>query len=67
VFKILSNGQGDTLERELLTSTKGVLVSDRASALKFWAMHRRQAVHPGGDEPPHAIFEDRAYDDLFSV
>jgi transposase len=42
VFKILSNGQGDTLERELLTSTKGVLVSDRASALKFWAMHRRQ-------------------------
>ncbi len=42
VFKILSNGQGDTLERELLTSTKGVLVSDRASALKFWAMHLRQ-------------------------
>jgi hypothetical protein len=23
-------------------------------------------VHPGGDEPPHAIFEDRAYDELFS-
>ena len=42
VFKILDNGQGETLERELLTSTKGVLVSDRASALKFWAMHLRQ-------------------------
>jgi transposase len=42
VFKILPNGRGDTLERELLTSTKGVLVSDRASALKFWAMHLRQ-------------------------
>lgn len=42
VFKILSNGQADTLESELLTSTKGVLVSDRASALKFWAMHLRQ-------------------------
>jgi transposase len=42
VFKILSNGQGDTLETKLLTSTKGVLVSDRASALKFWAMHLRQ-------------------------
>jgi transposase len=42
VFKILSDGQGDTLKRDLLTSTKGVLVSDRASALKFWAMHLRQ-------------------------
>ncbi|MFM2418259.1 MAG: hypothetical protein RL385_2982, partial [Pseudomonadota bacterium] len=42
VFKVLSNGQGETLERELLTSTKGVLVSDRASALKFWAMRMRQ-------------------------
>jgi transposase len=42
VFKILSDGQGDTLKRELLTSTEGVLVSDRASALKFWAMHLRQ-------------------------
>ena len=43
VFKILSDGQGDTLERDLLTSTKGVLVSGRALALKFWAMRLRQS------------------------
>ena len=42
VFKILSDGQSSTLKRELLTSTDGVLVSDRASALMFWVMRRRQ-------------------------
>ncbi len=42
VFKILANGQRNTLEREVLPERKGVLVSDRATALKFWAMPMRQ-------------------------
>jgi transposase len=42
VFKILKNGQRATLEREILPTTQGVLVSDRATALQFWAMHLRQ-------------------------
>jgi len=42
VFKVLANGQKDTLRAELFGRVRGVLVSDRASALKFWAMKRRQ-------------------------
>ncbi len=42
VFKILSNGQRETLEDELLPAPSGVLVSDRATALKFWVMKQRQ-------------------------
>jgi len=42
VFKILANGQRETLEREILPEQTGILVSDRATALKFWAMHLRQ-------------------------
>jgi transposase len=41
VFKILANGQGTTLA-PLFGKKLGVLVSDRATALKFWAMDRRQ-------------------------
>ena len=40
VFKIVATGDGKTLK--LLLGDTGTLVSDRASALKFWAMHRRQ-------------------------
>ncbi len=42
VFKILANGQRNTLEREVLPERKGILVSNRATALKFWAMPMRQ-------------------------
>ena len=42
VFKILSNGQRETLKKELLPAPNGVLVSDRATALKFWMMKERQ-------------------------
>lgn len=42
VFKIIPNGQAATLKREVLTRLRGVLVSDRATALKFWAMAFRQ-------------------------
>jgi len=42
VFKILPNGQRETLERELLPEMKGILSSDRAGALSFWAMELRQ-------------------------
>jgi transposase len=41
VFKILANGQGVTLA-PLFGKKLGVLVSDRATALKFWAMDKRQ-------------------------
>ena len=41
VFKIVANQQRDTL-RDLLANTEGILVSDRATALKFWPMERRQ-------------------------
>lgn len=41
VFKIVVNGGGDTL-KSLFVTFRGVLVSDRATALKFWAMQRRQ-------------------------
>jgi transposase len=41
VFTILANGRKDTLE-PLYGELKGILVSDRATALNFWAMDRRQ-------------------------
>lgn len=41
VFAILDDGKGDTL-RPLFGKQRGVLVSDRATALKFWSMKRRQ-------------------------
>ena len=42
VFKILPNGRRETLRSEVLPDSTGVLVSDRATALKFWVMGRRQ-------------------------
>lgn len=41
VFSVLSDGTAETL-KALLGRIKGVMVSDRASALNFWAMKRRQ-------------------------
>lgn len=41
VFKILANGKRDTLA-PLFGDKRGILVSDRATALNFWAMERRQ-------------------------
>lgn len=41
VFKIVANGCADTL-KPLYGELRGILVSDRATALKFWAMERRQ-------------------------
>jgi len=41
VFKILPNGREVTLKL-LFPVQRGVLVSDRATALMFWAMERRQ-------------------------
>jgi transposase len=41
VFKIVKNGKMETL-RALFGEFRGVLVSDRATALTFWAMERRQ-------------------------
>ena len=41
VFKILSDGKGKTLA-PLFGKQLGILVSDRGTALKFWAMERRQ-------------------------
>lgn len=41
VFKILANGKMDTLQA-LFSEKRGILVSDRATALTFWAMERRQ-------------------------
>jgi len=42
VFKILPNSQRVTLQTEVLTRLQGILVSDRATALTFWAMDKRQ-------------------------
>jgi len=43
VFKVLPNGQKATLRDELFGRVmRGILVSDRATALKFWTMSRRQ-------------------------
>ena len=41
LFKITVNGQKDTLA-PLFGALVGILVSDRATALTFWAMERRQ-------------------------
>ncbi len=41
VFKIISSGSKEML-RPLFGALKGILVSDRAGALTFWAMDRRQ-------------------------
>lgn len=41
VYKIVANGQRETL-KPLFGEPQGVLVADRATALKFWAMDRRQ-------------------------
>jgi transposase len=41
VFKIGKNGKKETL-RALFGELHGILVSDRATALTFWAMERRQ-------------------------
>jgi transposase len=41
VFKILVDGSKESL-RPLFGTLKGILVSDRAKALTFWAMERRQ-------------------------
>ena len=42
VFAVLDNGRRETLKGELFGRVKGILVSDRATALKFWTMNRRQ-------------------------
>jgi transposase len=42
VFKVLPNGQKATLRDDLFGRVCGILVSDRATALKFWTMRRRQ-------------------------
>lgn len=41
VFKILKNGSKETL-KPLYGALLGILISDRATALNFWAMERRQ-------------------------
>lgn len=41
VFQIVADGSKETL-RSLIGTLKGILVSDRAKALGFWAMDRRQ-------------------------
>jgi transposase len=41
VFKVLTDGTAEAL-KVLLGRIKGVLVSDRAAALNFWTMKRRQ-------------------------
>lgn len=47
VLKIVANGQRETLKK-LFVTFRGVLVSDRATALTFWAMKRRQVCRVGG-------------------
>src|SRR5262249_1749274 len=41
VFKIIANGAKDTL-KPLYGALHGILVSDRAKSLNFWAMEQRQ-------------------------
>jgi transposase len=41
VFMVLPNGRAETL-RPIYGKLRGILVSDRAAALNFWAMKRRQ-------------------------
>jgi transposase len=42
VFKILADGTRESLQGLFGAVRRGVLVSDRAAALKFWAMENRQ-------------------------
>lgn len=42
VFKIVANGRMETLKGLFGEMRDGILVSDRATALTFWAMERRQ-------------------------
>jgi transposase len=42
VFKVLGDGKRETLRSKLFVRVRGILVSDRATALKFWVMRRRQ-------------------------
>lgn len=42
VFMVLDDGQASTLRARLFGRVRGILVSDRATALKFWVMKRRQ-------------------------
>lgn len=42
VYKILANGRKDTLQPLFGKAQHGILVADRATALTFWAMERRQ-------------------------
>ena len=42
VFRVLPDGKTETLRDELFGRVRGILVSDRATALKFWVMRWRQ-------------------------
>lgn len=42
VFKIVANGRMETLKKLFGEAPQGILVSDRATALTFWAMEKRQ-------------------------
>jgi transposase len=42
VFQVLPDGKKATLRDDFFGRTNGILVSDRATALTFWAMERRQ-------------------------
>lgn len=42
VFKIIANARMETLRALLGEASNGILVSDRATALAFWAMKQRQ-------------------------
>jgi len=42
VFKVLDDGKTKTLRAKLFGRVRGILVSDRATTLMFWAMKRRQ-------------------------
>ena len=42
VFMVLPNGQKETLRDRFFGRVIGILVSDRATALKFWVMKHRQ-------------------------
>src|SRR5690606_2108141 len=57
VFKILADGTKDRL-RPLFRELKGILVSDRATALTFWAIAYRQNLL-GSSAPPVVSFSER--------
>jgi hypothetical protein len=48
VFKIVTSGSEKIL-KPLFGALKGILVSDRATALMFWAMERRQNLLVASD------------------